>query len=105
MATKIIGIENMNSQEINLELQNGGRFVVFEYCISIVIMTFKRPSSVYFIRAGEGTAGKSIGFTLISLLVGWWGFPWGPIYTLGSLTTNLRGGRDITQSVVASFNH
>jgi hypothetical protein len=66
-------------------------------------MTFKRPTDVYFIRAGEGTVGKSIGFTLVSLVVGWWGIPWGPIYTIGSLFTNLSGGKNVTNEVIASF--
>jgi hypothetical protein len=25
-------------------------------------------------------------------LVGWWGFPWGPIYTIGTVISNIRGG-------------
>ena len=104
MATKIIGIENMSVDELNQELERGGKFVVFEYCISIVIMTFKRPTNIYFIKAGEGTSGKSIGFTVTSLMAGWWGIPWGPIYTIGSLVTNIKGGKDITNEVVASLS-
>jgi len=104
MATKIIGIENMSAEELNRELERGGKFVIFEYCISIIIMTFKRPTDVYFIKSGEGVAKKSIGPTLTSLVVGWWGIPWGPIYTIGSLITNLRGGKDVTDEVVASLN-
>ena len=42
-------------------------------------------------------------YTLISLLAGWWGIPWGPIYTITSLVTNLRGGKDVTQHVIASL--
>ena len=104
MATKIVGIEGMSSESLNQELQKGGKFVIFEYCISIILMTFKRPSNIYFVKAGEGTAGKSIGFTLTSLLLGWWGIPWGPIHTFGSLFTNLKGGKDVTSEVVASLS-
>lgn len=100
---EIKGIENMGAHEINFELQRGAKFVIFQYCISIVIMTFKRPSNIYFIKSGEGTVGKSIGFTLISLVLGWWGIPWGPIYTIGSVYTNVRGGKDVTQEVIASL--
>jgi len=101
---KIIGIENMSAEELNHELQRGGKFVIFEYCISIILMTFKRPTDIYFIKSGEGATKKSIGFTLTSLLVGWWGIPWGPIYTIGSLITNLKGGKDVTDEVVASLS-
>ena len=29
----------------------------------------------------------------MTLVAGWWGFPWGPIYTLGALGTNAFGGQ------------
>jgi hypothetical protein len=99
----IKGIENMGTSELNFELQRGAKFVFFEYCVSIVIMTFKRPSPIYFIKSGESVIGKSLGFTTISLLFGWWGIPWGPIYTVSSVVTNLRGGKDITKEIIASL--
>jgi len=77
---------------------------VFQYAISIVILTFKRASDIYFIRAGEETIGKSLPFTLISLVAGWWGIPWGPIFTVQSMVNNFRGGKNVTKEVVASFN-
>lgn len=101
---QIKGLEGMTDHEINHELSNGAKFVIFEYCISILVMTFKRGSDVYFIRSGESTLSKSIGYTLLTLVVGWWGIPWGPIYTIGSVYTNLSGGKDITQDVLNSFN-
>ncbi len=101
--TKIIGIENMSIDELNHELQRGGQFVIFEYCISIIFVSFKRSTNIYFIKAGESTLGKSFGFTLASLIAGWWGIPWGPIYTISSLITNMSGGRKITNEVVASL--
>ena len=104
MATKIVGIEDMNVDELNLELERGGKFVIFEYCISIIVMTFRRSTNVYFIKEGQGTTGRSIGFTLISLILGWWGIPWGPIYTIGSLITNLGGGKDVTDEVIESLS-
>lgn len=100
----IKNIEGMTTDEINRELERGGKFVVFEYCVSIVVMTFKRGSDVYFIRSGESTIGSGILYTLITLLFGWWGFPWGPIYSFMALFTNLRGGRDVTQEVIQSVN-
>lgn len=103
MATKIVGIDGMAVSELKSELDRGARFVVFEYCISIILMTFKRSSAIYFIRAGQGSVKHSAGFTLLSLLVGWWGIPWGPIYTIGSVVTNVGGGRDVTSNVVAAL--
>jgi hypothetical protein len=96
----IKNMEGMTDYDVNYELANGGKFVVFEYCISILVMTFKRSSDIHFIKSGESTTKHSIGYTLLSLVVGWWGFPWGPIYTIGSLITNLGGGKDVTAEVL-----
>lgn len=100
---KINGTEGMTIEDIELEIDKGGRFVVFQYCISILIMTFRRVSDVYFIKADEFTFGLSIRYTLISLLFGWWGIPWGPIYTIGAIFTNLFGGKDVTYQLMESF--
>lgn len=99
----IQGLEGMTDADLARELDRGGKFVVFEYCISIVIMTFKRPTSIRFVRAGEGTFMASLPYTLISFLFGWWGIPWGFIYTPWAIFTNLTGGRDVTGDVLAQM--
>jgi hypothetical protein len=96
---KVNGIEGMNGQELALEMQRGGKFVVFQYTISILILTFRRGSDIYFVRSGESAAAKGLPYTLLSFLAGWWGIPWGPIYTIGSIFTNLSGGKDVTSEV------
>ena len=100
---KIVGIEGLDPQELELELQRGAKFVIYYYSISIIILSFKRPSNIYFIRAGESSIPKGLGFTLISLLAGWWGIPWGPIHTIGSFITNFSGGKDVTREILSSF--
>ncbi|WP_414575945.1 hypothetical protein [Anabaena sp. CCY 9402-a] len=101
--SKIIGLDDMTVEELNQELANGAKFVVFLYCFSIVILTFKRSSEIYLIKSGENTLKKSIKFTLISLFLGWWGLPWGIVYTIQCLFTNLSGGRDVTQQIMAAL--
>ena len=100
---KINGLENMTGSDLRTELPKGAKFVLYQYCISILIMTFKRPSNIYFIRAGESAVTKGLGFTILSLLLGWWGIPWGPIYTIQSMVMNFQGGKDVTQEVLASL--
>ncbi len=89
--------------ELIMELQNGARLVVFHYCVSLLVVTFKRSSDVYLVKPGESALRKGMGYTLLSLLLGWWGIPWGLIYTLESIVINLQGGRDVTQEVVAAL--
>jgi hypothetical protein len=93
----IKGTEGMSHTDIEQAIAGGGKFVTYQYCISIILMTFRRSSDVYFIKPGEG--GKGIGFTLLTVFFGWWGIPWGPIYSIGSIVTNLGGGKDVTQEI------
>jgi hypothetical protein len=78
MAKKIRGIEGMSADQLNFELQHGARFVVFNYCVSVLVMTFRRASDIYLLKPDESAVGKGLPFTLISLLLGWWGIPWDP---------------------------
>src|ERR1043165_6752385 len=71
------------------------------YWFEIFILTFKRPSEIMFLRAKEDGAGHAIKYSLISLLVGCWGIPWGPIWTIASVITNASGGKDVTHAVLA----
>jgi len=101
---KIKNIEGLSWNDIHHEVQNNGaKFVTFQYTISIILMTFRRSSDIYFVRQGESMAGKSVPFTLITLFFGWWGIPWGPIYSIGALVNNLSGGKNITQEVMVSL--
>ena len=94
----IHGTENMSSDQINFELQRGGRFVKYLYTVSVILLSYKR-SEVYLIKAGESSMSKGLGFALISMVLGWWGIPWRPVYTIQSLVCDLRGGEDITSQV------
>jgi len=100
---KIIGLENMSGAELSLELQKGGKFVVYEYCISVVVITFFRSSNVTFIKADENAVVKGLGYTFLTLVLGWWGIPWGPIRSIQALVTNFKGGKDVTSRVVSAM--
>lgn len=93
----------MSTQELKQKIAAGAKFVRFEYTISIVVATFKRSSGLYFIDAGESSAKFSWYLTLLTGIMGWWGIPWGPIYTIGTFITNFGGGKDYTQQVMHSL--
>ena len=103
MATKIQGIEGMSPDELRHQIDLGGRFVYYKYTISVLVLTFRRGSDIYFVKPGESRVVKGLGWTALSLLLGWWGIPWGPIWTISSLWTNLHGGADVTASVINSL--
>lgn len=93
---KIQGIEGMSCDRLQFELHRGAKLVFYQYAISVLVMSFRRSSDVYFIPAGESAVKKGLPWSLISLVAGWWGIPWGPIFTVQSLVTNFKGGKDVT---------
>jgi hypothetical protein len=97
---KIQGIEGMSPEQLQDEIARGGSFVYYQYCVSVIVMTFKRSSDIYFVRGGESKLKKGIQYSLLSALAGWWGIPWGPIYTIGALANNLGGGTVVTREVM-----
>ncbi|HEV2991703.1 MAG TPA: hypothetical protein VG759_24930 [Candidatus Angelobacter sp.] len=99
----IVGLGNMSVDELNSELQRGGKFVIYYYCISLLVVTFRRGSDIHFIRAGESSVSKGLPWTLLTIVLGWWGIPFGPIFSIQSLYVNLRGGKDVTNDVVINM--
>lgn len=99
----INNIEGLTMKDLQDEIDRGGKFVMYQYCISILILTFRQPTEIYFIRGHENAVGKGISYSLISFVAGWWGIPWGPIYTVGSLINNFKGGKDVTAAVMQSL--
>jgi hypothetical protein len=100
---KIIGIENLSASELDLEIQRGGKFVVYQYCVSVLVITFRRSSDIYFIKPAESAVQRGLPWTLLTLVAGWWGIPWGPIFSIQALVTNLKGGKDVTAQVRTSL--
>jgi hypothetical protein len=101
---KIQGIEGMQTHQLQFELQRGAKFVFYQYCVSLLVITFRRPSGIYFVRAEENRLVKGLPWTLLTLLLGWWGIPWGPIYSIQSLVVNFKGGKDVTAEVSRQLN-
>lgn len=104
MSTQIKNIEGLTFKELQNEIDRGGKFVVFSYTISILVMTFKRPTDIYFIRSHESALKFSWPYLLITVLLGWWGIPWGPIYSIWSIGQAF-GGKNITEAVINSLAH
>lgn len=98
---QIKNIDGLSVSQIKQLVNQGAKFVIFPYTISIVLATFKRSSSIYFIRPNENSIKYSYGHVGVNLLFGWWGIPWGPIYTIGAAYNHVTGGKDVTQEIVS----
>jgi hypothetical protein len=101
---KIKNVDGLSAAQIREQVNQGGKFVMYKYCISILVMTFNNPTDVYFIAPGKSRFTPAIGFLICNLLLGWWGIPWGPIYTLGNIGSILSGGKDVTAEIMGSIN-
>ena len=95
----IKGTSSMTPGELVFELNRGAKFVVYRYCYSAVVVTVMQSTDIYLVRAGQNRVLKGFPWTLLTLVAGWWGFPWGPIRTIQSVWTNLQGGTDVTAKV------
>ena len=100
---KIQGTEGMAPDQIRFEIQRGAKFVFYYYCVSLLVITLRRSSPVYFVPAGQSSFSKGLPWTLLTFFLGWWGIPWGPIYSIQSLVVNLGGGKDVTADIAAKL--
>jgi hypothetical protein len=100
---KIHGVGGMTIAEIRAAVAAGGRFVVYPYAESWVVVSFRRRTDPVFVKPGATSAAAKLAPVLHSLLFGWWGIPWGPIFTIGSIVGTLRGGSDVTADVMADL--
>jgi hypothetical protein len=98
---KIKNINGLSAHDLQKEVANGGKFIYYPYTVSFIIVTFKRVSGVYLIRGHENAFRKGFRFILVSFLFGWWGIPSGPKYSFESICTNWKGGKDVTDEVMA----
>ena len=95
----IRGLGGLAGADLERALAAGGRFVFYEYCISLLAVTLRRPSSVYYLPASSWGIARGLPYVFLSLLLGWWGIPWGIVYTPLAVATNLTGGCDVTAQV------
>ncbi len=101
---KIVGIEGLTAQQLRDEVNRGGRFVIYGWCVSLLVVTLRRSSDVTFVRADRSPAVAGLGWTALSFFLGWWGFPWGLVYTPMVIIQNLSGGKDVTREVMLSLS-
>lgn len=99
---KIKNIRGLSATDLQTEVEKGSRFIFYPYTISFLFVTFKRTSGVYLVRRTDNHVLRSLPFTAISMLFGWWGITFGPKYTLQSINTNLKGGKNVTDDVMST---
>ncbi len=67
------------------------RYTIFYEVKSFVVLTIREPIQGIFCSDCAGR--KALKASVVTWLLGWWGFPWGPIYSLQAIFTNMFGGK------------
>ncbi len=99
--TKLILEKYYTIEELTEKVNQGARFVIFQYCISLIFaVTLRRFSPAYLIQSNNGQAKFKKKYNRISFIFGWWGISWGPIKTIQSLRINNMGGLDVTEDLI-----
>ena len=62
----------------------------YQACISLIIRTLRFRSR--FLISGRDNFVTCFAYTLVTFLLGWWGIPFGVIFTPQAIYRNLRGG-------------
>lgn len=84
-------------------VDNETELVQYQACISFLIFTVKVPSR-FFIKESLSSSIAKVFYTLATLLLGWWGIPWGPIYTIQVIIKNLTGGNKVKVENMSSLD-
>lgn len=67
------------------------RYMIFYKVMSFVVLTRQTPVQGIFCSAcAEMQALKA---SAVTWILGWWGFPWGPIWSIRALLSNMNGGK------------
>lgn len=72
------------------------RYLVFRNVISVILVTTRNPiQGIYCSTCAKAVALKA---TLLTAVAGWWGVPWGPIFTIVEGLRNGVGGANIKEN-------
>lgn len=63
------------------------RLLRYHYALSAVLVSVRSPSRLY-VEGAETTWLAHASSSMATLLFGWWGIPWGPVYSVQSLVGN-----------------
>lgn len=78
-----------------------GVWVQYPYCISVLVISFRRYSAPVLVKHGQSRILKGLPYVLLSFCFGWWGFPFGLIFTPICIAQALAGGTELGPALPA----
>lgn len=95
----IVGAKRLTKEELQRKLNAGRKLVVYQFAFSIVFISYKMSSPVHLVKVGERRKAAIL-WSIVSILFGPWGVPWGPIYVYQSIKHNNQGGTAVSPGAV-----
>ncbi len=82
----------------------GKRYVFYPYVVSLLVISLRRTmGGLRVVETGAWPLGPLFGAAAVTGLFGWWGFPWGLIWTPLTLYHLSRGGRDVSRDLIVQI--
>jgi hypothetical protein len=89
---------NRAKTEQRAQPDGGATDVVFAFCVSCGVVTWVGRSRPVRVRSKAHARVRGLPYSLVSLLFGWWGLPWGVLLTPRAVWANCTGGVEDTAS-------
>lgn len=100
----LAGPRSLFPEEIRTRVAAGARLVRFEFCLSLIVVTIRQQSGLYLTESWQERYLRGLWYSLIALILGPWGVPWGLIWTPRAVWVNLTGGVDETDAILKCMN-
>jgi len=98
------GTRPLFAEELRTRVAAGARCVRFEFCFSLLFFSVRRQSAVHVTTSWQQRYVHGLGYSLLALILGPWGVPWGVVWTPWAIWVNTTGGEDCTEEVIAALD-
>jgi len=85
------------------EVMAGRRFVTYPFVISLLLISLKRNmGGMRVVATSQWPVAPIFWAAILTVLFGWWGFPWGLLWSPLALFYLWIGGRDSTKEILTA---
>lgn len=104
MIHRIIVEDNCSFDTLKKHIENGAKFIVYRYTISLFLaITFNRFSSAYLVLPNELPQKVKNKYNFITFIFGWWAIRRGISNAIHSIRLNNSGGMDVTKDIMLNL--
>lgn len=103
MIQKLQNIKTSDLEELKRDVNNGGKFVLFNYRIGLGVISLLRFSPAFFIKREHEIELFQKKYNIINLVFGPWVLLQGPFLTYDAYKVNKKGGINITKDIMINL--